>query len=191
MGLFRKKKKQFSRELHSERYQFEYVTLPSIASFAPLQLFCVDYQGNELLNFLFDKDEKATEWEKMCADNFCMKIYDVVGGQISFLKFPEPENSPELLYAAIPLQNHLTAAMKDESDLYYRPFYILSKIVDKWCIGEIKCDESTSARFYNPVYYETIDNPNPIEFIKWVMDKEGFSKNDKASKDPIEEFLTN
>lgn len=64
MGLFRKKKKQFSRELHSERYQFEYVTLPSIASFAPLQLFCVDYQGNELLNFLFDKDEKATEWGK-------------------------------------------------------------------------------------------------------------------------------
>ena len=32
---------------------------------------------------------------------------------------------------------------------------------------------------------------NPIEFIKWVMDKEKLKKNDKASKDPIEEFLTN
>ena len=35
--------------------------------------------------------------------------------------------------------------------------------------GEIKCDESTSAGFYYPVYYETIDNPNPVEFIKWVI----------------------
>lgn len=194
MGLFNKKKKeQVIRELHSERYNFEYGTLPSIATYAPMHLFSADYEGNELFNLIIDKNAKMTEWGEMCAKNFCMKIYNVVGGQISFLKFPEPKTSPELLYAAVPLPDNLIEKMKDESDLYYRPFYILAKIIDKWYIGEIKCDESTNtnAAFYYPVYYETIDNPNPVEFIKWVMDKEGFSKNENLFKDPIEEFLNN
>jgi hypothetical protein len=58
MRLFSKKKSQVFRDLHGGRYQFEYETLPAIATFAPMQLFCVDFEGKELLSFILDEEEK-------------------------------------------------------------------------------------------------------------------------------------
>ena len=191
MRLFSKKKSQVFRDLHGERYQFEYEMLPSMATFAPMQLFCVDFQGKELLNFILDEEEKKTAWGCLCEKEFCMKIYDVGGGQISMLTFPTPEASPELAYAAISAPNHLIEKYKDESDLYYRPYYILAKVVDKWCLGEIKHDKGTDKNAYYPVYYQTIEQPDPVVFMKWVMEREGFTKIENLSKDPIEDFLTN
>ena len=82
-----------------------------------------------------------------------MKIYSVAEGQISLLRFPDPEASPELMYAAIPLHNYQVDTMKDEADLSYLPFYILAKVADKWCIGEVKADKECGKGFFSPVYY--------------------------------------
>ncbi|MBP3671085.1 MAG: hypothetical protein J6J06_03890 [Bacteroidaceae bacterium] len=192
MGLFSKRKKTVERDAHSERYEFEHYTLPSAATFAPIQLFTSDFEGNILLDLMFDNKSKESSWFKHYAEHFSMKIYDVVGGQISFLRFPESEVSPSLVCAAVPLHKHLTDTMKDESDLYYRPYYFLTKLIDKWCFGEMKIDKECREEFFYPVYYKMVDSPDMVEFMQWVMEREGLSKNaDLLPEDTITEFLNN
>ena len=103
MGLFSKKDKNVLREAHSYRYEMEYMTLPSAAAFAPVQLFSPDNEGSELMELFLDKRLQETNWAKGYVEDFCMKIYSVAEGQISLLRFSDPETSPELMYAAIPL----------------------------------------------------------------------------------------
>ena len=189
MGLFNRKEKKALREAHSYRYEMEYMTLPSAAAFAPVQLFSPDNEGSELITLFLDKGLKETNWAKGYVKDFCMKIYSVAEGQISLLRFPDPEASPELMYAAIPLHNHQVDTMKDEADLSCLPFYILAKVADKWCIGEIKADKECSKGFFYPVYYTLVDVPDPIEFMRWVMEREGFSKSENLSEDPVGDFL--
>lgn len=189
MGLFNRKEKKALREAHSYRYEMEYITLPSAAAFAPVQLFSPDNEGSELITLFLDKGLKETNWAKGYVEDFCMKIYSVAEGQISLLRFSAPETSPELMYAAIPLHNHQVDTMNDEADLSYLPFYILAKVADKWCIGEIKADKECSKGFFYPVYYTLVDVPDPIEFMRWVMEREGFSKSENLSEDSVEDFL--
>lgn len=191
MGLFKKKKRAISRDKHSRRIELEFVVLPSMAAFYPIQYFSPDFEGKELVELLFDSDElKNASWVKEYVENTSMTIYNVCGGQISMLKFPKPEASPELAYAAITLSDHLSLNMKEESDIYYRPFYILAKMVDKWCIGEVKYDKDRDDGFYYVEYYKMVDKADPVEFIKWVMEREGFSKCDDVEQDdPVAKFL--
>lgn len=189
MGLFSKKDKNVLREAHSYRCEMEYMTLPSAAAFAPVQLFSPDNEGSKLMELFLDKRLQETNWAKGYVEDFCMKIYSVAEGQISLLRFSDPETSPELMYAAIPLHDHQVDTMKDEADLSYLPFYILAKVADRWCIGEIKADKECSKGFFYPVYYTLVDVPDPIEFMRWVMEREGFSKSENLSEDPVEDFL--
>lgn len=190
MGLFSKKEKKALREAHSHRYEMEYMTLPSVAAFAPVQLFSPDNEGSGLIELILDKKLKETGWAKSYAADFCMKIYSVAEGQISLLRFSEPATSPELMYAAVPLHNHMVNTMRSETDLCHLPFYVLARVADKWCIGEIKADKACSKGFYYPVYYTMVNLPDPIGFMRWVMEREGFSKNESLSEeDPVEDFL--
>ena len=123
MGLLRKKKKTISLEKHNVRFNFEYGCLPSAATFAPIQWFSPDNEGGDL--FILDDEMKGVSWVKEYIENTSMTIYNVAGGQISMLKLPTPEASPELAYAAVTVTDQLLTTMKDETDLYYRPFCIL------------------------------------------------------------------
>lgn len=190
-SIFSKKKNSIAPDKHSGRFGFEYLILPSAATFAPTQLFSPDNEGSELFDLLFiDDDMRAASWVKEYIKNSSMTIYSVAGGQISMLKFPEPDASPELAYAAVPIADHLLVNMKEEEDIYYRPFYILAKMVDKWCIGEVKYDKDRDDGFYYVEYYKMVDKADPVEFIKWVMEREGFSKCDDVEQDdPVAKFL--
>lgn len=191
MGLFRKKKKTISLEKHNGRFIIEYDILPDIATFAPIQLLSLDNEGGELFDLFIDDDMKAVGWVKEYMRNSTMTIYSVAGGQISMLKFPEPDASPELAYAAVPTADHLLANMKDESDLYYRPFYILAKMVDRWCFGEVKYNKYSDDGYYTE-YYKMVDKADPVQFIEWVMQREAFAKpEDVDPDDPVADFLKN
>ena len=56
-------------------------------------------------------------------------------------------------------------------------------------IGEVKADKDCGKGFFYPVYYTLVDVPDPIEFMRWVMEREGFSKSEKLSEDPVKDFL--
>lgn len=192
MGFFRKKKRVISTDRHSGRFEFEFRVLPSAATFTPFQFFVQDNEGTELVELLFSvyDEMKDGDWKKEYIANTTMNIYDVDGGEISLLKFPEPEGSPELVYAATVLPSHLAESMKEEADIYYRPFYILAKMVDKWCIGEVKYEvKDGNESFYYTEYYKMVDKADPIQFVEWVMAREGLSKRDIVQNDPIEDFL--
>ena len=194
MIFFRKKNKTNSIDKHGERFEFEYRVLPSVATFSPCQLFTIDHQGSELLNFLFScfDEFKGASWIKEYIANSSMAIYDASEGQISLLKLAEPETSPELAYVATVLPNHLAENMKDEEDIFYRPFYILAKMVDNWCFGEVKYVDNIGDGIYYTTYYKMTDKADPVQFIEWVMEREGLTKkSENIMHDPVADFLNN
>lgn len=193
MNFLDKKKSAISLDKRSGRFEFEYGTLPSVATFYPIQLFDLGNMESELMEILFSYNDemKGASWLEEYIANFSMKAYHVGGGQISLLTFAEPEASPELAYAATVLPNHLSESMKEVSDIYYRPFYILAKMVDKWCIGEVKYAKGNKEDHYYTEYYKMVDKADPIQFIEWVMAREGLSKTktNVVQSDPVEDFL--
>lgn len=196
MGLFSKNKKQTlsdadTRDPHIGRYGKEFYCIHSLAAYGATHLFSPDMEGTELIELLLIDEIKDSDWAKQYAKEVIMKIYDFEDGQLSFLKFPEPKSSPEVLYAASVLPTKLALEMKDEEDLYYRPYYILTKIVDMWFIGQIEPRRDISNEYYT-TYHKRMEEPDPIKFIEWILDRENLGKVENIAKsDPISDYLLN
>ena len=180
---------------HSHRYQYEYVAFPGHAAVQPMVFLSPDLEGEELMDFVLTDADKATDWGKQYRREVSMKIYGLKNGQITVIRFPEPQSSPEVHYAVVPIHQELLLNMKHVEDLYDRPFYILAKVVDGWYIGDIrrvstgKCTDD-----YITTYHERLDTPDLVKFVEWVLTREGLSNHsscnsEQENNDPLLSFL--
>ena len=182
-------------DTHSRRYQYEYGVFPGYAAIQPIAFLSPELEGNGLMDLMLTDADKATDWGKQYRREVSMKIYGLENGQITVFRFPEPQTSPEVLYAVMPIRHELLLKMKHEEDLHNRPFYILAKVVDGWCIGDIK-RVSTGKRTddYITTYHERLDIPDLVKFVEWVLTREGLSNHsscnsEQENNDPLLSFL--
>lgn len=198
MSIFSRKKKQQLNDVdttdpHIGRYNFEYGILPSSAAYQPMMIFSPGIEGTECIEMMLGDMMKTSEWAKQYAKEVVHKIYNLNDCTLSLFKFPEPKSSPELIFAASVLPTKLTMEMKEEEDLEYRPYYILAKVVDAWVIGEVQPRRDIGNDYFT-TYYERMVKPNPIQFIEWILNREGLGKGKNLEEiamksDPIAKYL--
>lgn len=120
-----------------------------------------------------------------------VRTYSVTEGEIATFTFPEPKASPEIKYGICIFR--YTDIDYERLYEYTSPYYIMEKIVDRWAIGEIKAHHSEEGKRDNYVttYYKTLDTPDLIQFVKWVMEKEKFTaeRPEENNSDPIIRYL--
>ena len=120
-----------------------------------------------------------------------VKTYNVAEGHIATFTFPEPTISPEVKYGICVFR--YTDVNYERLYEYTSPYYIMEKIVDRWAIGEIKAHNLGNEKRdeYVTTYYKTIDSPDLLQFVKWVMDKEKLTTERpiENASDPITLYL--
>lgn len=181
--LFGKNKKKASLPLdpHAERYRFEYSQMASVSEYGVATIFTRDEE-------LFYDYLKSIQVAPELVSSLKVQTYNVKEGEIAIFTFPDPENSPEVKYAICVFRADVADKLDNIYD-YSSPYYILTKIVDVWAIGEIK-PHSENSNCFVTTYYKTIDSPNLLQFIKWVMEREKLSADHpEDAPDPIAEYL--
>ncbi|MBQ8223598.1 MAG: hypothetical protein IJZ87_09720 [Bacteroidales bacterium] len=160
------------RDPHTNRYFYEYKCIPYWAATYPEYFFSPDIVTNyDYLEMLLENDFE-TEWGKQY--KVAMKSYGLENGQLSLLKFPEPQSSPELLYAAVVGKDEAWLNLKGDERPKFN-VHILAKIADSWFVGEIKPTEIRNDEEYIVSYHKRVEEPNLAEFIEWVLQREGMS----------------
>lgn len=158
------------RDHHTNRYFYEYKCIPSLAANCPEYFFSPDIETDyDYLKILL-QDDFETEWGKQY--KVSMKSYGLENGQLSVLKFPEPQSSPELLYAAVVGKKRHKGEERPKFNVH-----ILAKIADSWFIGEIKPTEIHKDEEYIVTYHKRLEEPNLAKFIEWVLQREDMPGN--------------
>lgn len=112
-----------------------------------------------------------------------MQTYNVKEGEIVIFTFPDPEDSPEVKYAICIFRSDVADKLYNIYD-YSSPYYILTRMVDVWAIGEIKPSPKDSNKYVN-TYYELVDSPDLLHFAKWVMKRESLTPDEPMSVNPF------
>lgn len=181
--LFGKNKKKTSLPLdpHAERYLFEYSQMASVSEYGIATIFT---RNEELFYDYLKSIQVAPE----LVSSLKMQTYNVKEGEIVIFTFPDPEDSPEVKYAICIFRSDVADKLYNIYD-YSSPYYILTRMVDVWAIGEIKPSPKDS-NCHVTTYYKTIDSPDLLQFIKWVMEREKLSADHSEDiPDPIAEYL--
>jgi len=156
-----------SSDQRAERYIFDFGIIPSSFAHARTDLFdpSVDSRGflGEELVPIYDLGEIEG------SERAIVRMYGVNGGRIAVCDFPKCEYSPSAVCGIGVFRNEEYSAAKKKGTDYSAPYYVLSKIFDSYAIGEIYDDGNGN---YITAYYEKTDNPDRIQFLKWVMEKE-------------------
>jgi len=181
-------KKSTSQEVDPRalRYFFDYEIVPSFythcveAAFWPENKKIGSFGEGE---FIFNN--KGYEELEQSSRN---ELFGIDQGQISICKFPESEFSPSVIYAISFLRMKDYLASVKEKTSFYPPYYILSKMPGGFVIGRIVYEEE-SEHYYSE-YYEHIDNPDLLLFLKWVVDREHITIKPASKGDPISDFLS-
>lgn len=180
--LLRKKTVPEPVDLHARRFHFDFRQMPEMASLASI-MAVQSMTDDEIYSVL--KSHKA---DRGLTSSVKIKTYRVKEAELAILTFPDPVASPEVKYG-------ICFFRTDELDKharlneYYSPYYVLAKIQDIWAIGEIKCI-AKQYDYCTTTFYQTMDSPDLIQFVDWVMKKENLSMDEEETdKDEIEIHL--
>ena len=187
--LFGKNKDEVTMPLepHAARYMFDFSTMPSVPAYGTSCVFVEGEDNHETFYECFLKEIKGIP---SLTSSVKVKTYKIKEGQLAVFTFPEPEASPEVKYGICVFNVEEAERLNRNPYEHPNPYYILAKIVDVWAIGEIK-PHSQKPNEYVTTYYKTIDTPDLLQFVKWVMERERLSPVDLVESFPdiIEEYL--
>ena len=187
--LFGKNKDEVTMPLepHAARYMFDFSTMPSVPAYGSTCVFVEGEDNHETFYECFLKEIKGIP---SLTSSVKVKTYKIKEGQLAVFTFPEPEASPEVKYGICVFNWEEAERLNRDPYENPNPYYILAKIVDVWAIGEIK-PHSQKPNEYVTTYYKTIDTPDLLQFVKWVMERERLSPVDPVESFPdiIEEYL--
>jgi len=193
MHLFRKNKSDKSSKIESSpnprtlRYWFDYEIMPSYYTHCIEGAFYPEMKKDGSFgrdSFAFFNNKGYEEFENAST----YEVFGIAEGQISICRFPESEFSPSVLYAISFLRMEDYLKSVNEKTSYYPPYYILTKMPCGYITGRIFYEEE-SERYYSE-YYEQMETPELLSFLKWVVEREDISIKPAGKGDPISSFLS-
>ena len=104
-----------------------------------------------------------------------MKIYGLEDGEMIVIRFPEPQGSPELKYAAVFVPQSVLLSMKSLDEINNRTFYIMSRVGNDWYAGDIRAVSVGKDTEYLTTYHQRMPESDLEGFVQWVINREWVS----------------
>ncbi|MGN0246550.1 MAG: hypothetical protein ACI4DK_11410 [Lachnospiraceae bacterium] len=191
--LFGKKKEEEKKEVfmpvnsHEDRYLFDHEDMASIPNCYGIGTVIEGDNKYEGFYYILKSVRNIPGLRSFVK----VRTYSAAEGEIATFTFPEPKSSPEVKYGICIFR--YTDIDYENLYEYTSPYYIMEKIVDRWAIGEIKAYNLGKGERdkYVTTYYKTMDTPDLLQFVKWVMEKESFTaeRPEENDLDPITLYL--
>lgn len=180
--LFGKKKNTVAEPLepHETRYLFDFTEMPSVSAYGAPLVFVEGEEDHE--SFYSSSFTKFSDIFPL-SSLVNLKTYSVREGQIAVFTFPDPVASPEVKYGICVFAYEGREKPDGYESYELLPYYILTKIVGVWVIGEVKPYPKKPNNYFT-TYYEQVDSPDLLQFVDWVMKRENLTPIEYKDKYP-------